>query len=55
MANIIVEGVFWLVVESLGGVWTFFPKKVLKHFNYLNRTTRFQDQAASNFSMDNKQ
>ena len=32
-----------------------FPKKVLKHFKYLNQTTRFQDQPASNFSMDNKQ
>ena len=27
LANKKVEGVFWLVVESLGGVWAFFTSK----------------------------
>ena len=26
LANKKVEGAFWPVVESLGGVWAFFPK-----------------------------
>ena len=41
LANIKIQGVFWPVIESLGGVWVFFPKIYVFFFFNVNLDPSF--------------